>query len=220
MSLGRRTEGGGHRCGRRLLRAIHSSHQSSLIPANPGRRFEVHPTCPRGGGRDCSEKRGAALDGRRPPRSAAGGAGCPARAIRSIPYGRHRLRPRTMVRCMARGGCAIIAPCRSRASGPQRAETSQAAARRVGVSPSSPWPSPPQGGEGSRRSRHVLSPLSNGGGDPCPLNHVPPPPLGEGGQGENLVCATPSARLSRAVVARPVESHLSHSIPANPACPT
>ena len=30
--------------------------------------------------------------------------------------GSHRLRPRTMVRCMVRTGCAIIGPCKSRAS--------------------------------------------------------------------------------------------------------
>ena len=50
--------------------------------------------------------------------------------------------------------------------------------------PTSPRPSPPPGAErGSRRNRHALSPPCGGGGNPCPLNRVPPPPFGGRGTG-------------------------------------
>ena len=53
---------------------------------------------------------------------------------------------------------------------------------------------------------------------PLPSQPRPPSAFGGGGQGEvaNSMCAAPSARSSRSVVARPVESRLSHLISLNP----
>ena len=78
--------------------------------------------------------------------------------------------------------------------------------------PPHPGPLLPMEERGSRRSLHVLSPRRGGGGDPCPLNHVPPPPSGAGGRGRwDILCARRRRHGCRGRLS---------PVPWNPTCPT